>query len=417
MRALVLAAAVVVAGCASNDPCDNVFGACVALTVEGSGSVDTLRLGLSGAVQASRVAPPQQTLTPLPVYLALQLAHANTKSGAPFTGGDVRIDVEGTRAGASVGSASTHVMLGAGDHVKASVTLSAGPLPAGDDLAAAPDDLAQACTTSDLAVLASDPHNCGSCGHDCLGGDCASGRCQPMVVVAQANAYGIALDAANVYFSRTAGVNRGIARQPLTGGAPINIYNSSMTSILGMAVAGGKLIVNESYLHLESLPLPGGAASLTAGFDTPLTTFAVDSAHVYYATNADTVVRSIGVDLAAGSTPTVVGTIAQTATALASDGTTLYYATTNSLGALPLPSGATPVPFGSFGNISGLAVDGNTLWATTSAGTILTLQRSGSTVTIVDTISAQATPVTIAVDASAVYWVNQGDATVMRVAR
>jgi hypothetical protein len=27
-----------------------------------------------------------------------------------------------------------------------------------------------------------DPHNCGQCGHDCLGGACAAGRCQPVVL-------------------------------------------------------------------------------------------------------------------------------------------------------------------------------------------------------------------------------------------
>src|SRR5262249_35669288 len=27
--------------------------------------------------------------------------------------------------------------------------------------------------------LASDPHNCGQCGHDCGGGSCANGACQP----------------------------------------------------------------------------------------------------------------------------------------------------------------------------------------------------------------------------------------------
>lgn len=29
-----------------------------------------------------------------------------------------------------------------------------------------------------------DPHNCGACGHDCLGGDCAGGGCRPVEVVA-----------------------------------------------------------------------------------------------------------------------------------------------------------------------------------------------------------------------------------------
>jgi hypothetical protein len=31
------------------------------------------------------------------------------------------------------------------------------------------------------ANLSDDPHNCGACGHDCLGGDCVAGSCQPVV--------------------------------------------------------------------------------------------------------------------------------------------------------------------------------------------------------------------------------------------
>ncbi|MGZ3428311.1 MAG: hypothetical protein ACXVCV_16775, partial [Polyangia bacterium] len=326
MRALGLATVVAAAaslggGCSSNDPCDGVLGACIALTVDGSGSVDTLRLSLSGAASAQRIAPTRQTLTTLPVYLALQLTHASQQSGLVFSGGDVRIDVEATRAGAPVGAGSTHVTLGSGDHVAASVTLGSGPLPAGDDLATGPADLAMACSQSDLAVLASDPHNCGTCGHDCLGGACSGGHCQPMVVASlQDPPYGVAVDANNVYFSRTSGLQRGVTRQPLAGGAPISIYTSNTTSLLGLALAGGTLIVDDSYLHLATLPVPGGAASLTPGYDTSLNLFCADSAHVYYATGADLVLRSIALPLSGSSTPSAVGTLpTQAATALASD--------------------------------------------------------------------------------------------------
>ncbi|MGZ3442399.1 MAG: hypothetical protein ACXVDD_22920 [Polyangia bacterium] len=275
-----------------------------------------------------------------------------------------------------------------------------------------------ACVASDLAVLANDPRNCGSCGHDCLGGACSGGHCQPMVVASlQDPPYGVAVDANNVYFSRTSGLQRGVTRQPLAGGAPITIYSSNVTSILGLAVAGGTLIVDDSYLHLATLPVPGGAASLTPGYDTSLNLFCADSAHVYYATGADLVLRSIALPLSGSSTPTDVGTLtAQAATALASDGTTLYFATAGTIGGITLPTG-TPQLFGNIANINGLAVDGNTLWASTAAGTILTLARSGNVISVVDSISGQATPIAIAVDSSAVYWTNQADATVMRVAR
>jgi hypothetical protein len=36
--------------------------------------------------------------------------------------------------------------------------------------------------------LETDPHDCGVCGHDCQGGDCAAGRCQPFVLAENAAA-------------------------------------------------------------------------------------------------------------------------------------------------------------------------------------------------------------------------------------
>jgi hypothetical protein len=43
----------------------------------------------------------------------------------------------------------------------------------------------QACGRTCIA-LQSDSKNCGACGHDCLGGDCMAGRCQPLQVTSSA---------------------------------------------------------------------------------------------------------------------------------------------------------------------------------------------------------------------------------------
>ena len=414
-RVALAVALCVVSGCYNSDPREDVIGACVALTIDGSGSVDTLRLSLSGAAQADRIAPVQQTLATLPVYVALQLTHA-TSSGGVFTGGDVRIDVAGQRAGMIVGSGSTHLMVGSSDHVKASLTLGSGPLPAVDDLATEPivNDLSPVCSTADSAVLASDPHNCGACGHDCLGGTCMLGVCQPMVLATSNDQVGgIAVDAANVYFSRISGTTRGVARQPLAGGAPVTIYSSPLTPIYGLAVVGSTLFVDDSHAHLETLPAPAGASTLTAGYDGSVTTFATDSSNVYFANNADYVVRSLGIALS--GTPADVVTLTLPAVALASDGTTLFYATNSDLGAVTLPVG-TQQTFGSFSGARALAVDGNTLWVATN-NSVVHLSHTASAYTLLSTVVSQSTPTAIAVDAKAVYWTNQGDSTVMRLAR
>jgi hypothetical protein len=52
------------------------------------------------------------------------------------------------------------------------------------------------------ALLSSDGKNCGSCGHDCQGGTCMTGACQPVVLAAgQSSPQGIAVDSKNVYWT------------------------------------------------------------------------------------------------------------------------------------------------------------------------------------------------------------------------
>ncbi len=67
---------------------------------------------------------------------------------------------------------------------------------------------------------ADDPHNCGACGRDCLGGRCVSGACQPFVLVADASSPGyIALDRDHVYWA-TWSADGGVHRAPRDGGPP-----------------------------------------------------------------------------------------------------------------------------------------------------------------------------------------------------
>ena len=51
-------------------------------------------------------------------------------------------------------------------------------------------------------AITTDRLNCGACGHSCLGGDCAAGICQPIVLSSAQNfPTGIAVDATNVYWT------------------------------------------------------------------------------------------------------------------------------------------------------------------------------------------------------------------------
>jgi hypothetical protein len=84
---------------------------------------------------------------------------------------------------------------------------------------AAVDTIPDAGDTCDggAVTLASDPLNCGSCGHDCLGGECANGACEPILLASHAaGAVGIAVDDVNVYFTQ---YNAGcVSKVPKSGG-------------------------------------------------------------------------------------------------------------------------------------------------------------------------------------------------------
>jgi hypothetical protein len=55
--------------------------------------------------------------------------------------------------------------------------------------------------------LSTDPKNCGACGHDCLGGDCRRGVCQPVVLARGINSVnGVAVTSAGVYIGSAEGL-------------------------------------------------------------------------------------------------------------------------------------------------------------------------------------------------------------------
>jgi hypothetical protein len=62
-----------------------------------------------------------------------------------------------------------------------------------------------ACSGNSCVDTATDASNCGVCGHNCLGGPCLSGQCQPAVVANNlgANPQVIGVDSSNVYYRDT----------------------------------------------------------------------------------------------------------------------------------------------------------------------------------------------------------------------
>lgn len=66
--------------------------------------------------------------------------------------------------------------------------------------------------------------HCGACSHDCLGGTCIGGKCQPVMVASELGSLvGIALDSTHVYWTNP--TNGDVRRAPLGGGAIETVWD------------------------------------------------------------------------------------------------------------------------------------------------------------------------------------------------
>jgi hypothetical protein len=78
----------------------------------------------------------------------------------------------------------------------------------------------------------SDPKHCGTCGHDCFGGACNKGQCQPNVVVTeQGKITALAVDDTHVYWSNS--TTGDVKRMPLGGGTTQTIFDAPNGTDLG----------------------------------------------------------------------------------------------------------------------------------------------------------------------------------------
>jgi hypothetical protein len=116
-------------------------------------------------------------------------------AGGSGAGGASDASTDGPLGGCSGGCAGPLVGTGSGVCTDGACSLTCGaPTPT-------------LCSAGSACVdTQSDDKNCGSCGHDCLGGACAAGQCQPMLIAQyQGNLQTISLGAENVYVTTDLG--------------------------------------------------------------------------------------------------------------------------------------------------------------------------------------------------------------------
>ncbi len=132
----------------------------------------------------------------------------------------------------------------------------------------------------------SDPHNCGSCAHDCLGAACSAGSCVGIPIVTQyASNRPIALDLDRVYFTAQNNLGSG------TGVASVLKVGGSVTLLATGDVADG-IAVDDTFVYyaehlagqIRRVPKDGSAAptTLASGATNSVLGIGIDATYVYY---------------------------------------------------------------------------------------------------------------------------------------
>lgn len=120
-----------------------------------------------------------------------------------------------------------------------------------------------ACVGKDLAK---DPAHCGSCGHDCLGGECADGGCMAKrLAVADNNVEGVAVTDGGVYWV-TGGST--VFSCPLDGCTDAGILASGLSGVNAIVSVGNNLaVLADTGVHVVTADgatkrVPGGYNSM-----------------------------------------------------------------------------------------------------------------------------------------------------------
>lgn len=314
-------------------------------------------------------------------------------AGTGGSGGDASVD-----APADSGTGGT-----AADGGDAAVSCDAGLVACGSS-----------CTTT-----ASDPKHCGACGHDCRGGSCTLGKCDPVLIAdSQTNPTAISVTPAYVLWVELNDPGR-VMHAPLLGGSATPLA-ASQPYPADVSTGGSTAYwINKVNLAGEvlSVSLSGGTPTPVVGSLNSPSSIASDAADVFFSDENDgTITRAPS---------TVVASSQSRPVSVALDATHVYWSNFGPAGDAGVGAGAilrVPRSGGTPETLAGgltkpssvFVAGGRVFWVTAeAAGTVQSAAVGGGALTVHAT--AQAKPTSVAADATHVYWVNQTGGSVMRV--
>jgi hypothetical protein len=267
----------------------------------------------------------------------------------------------------------------------------------------------------------SDPANCGACGHSCNGGACRNSLCQPVVVAnSQARPFAVTVDAAHVYWTD---VNDDtVKRAGLSGGGPENVA-TNQTSPTGIAVDElGAYWLNYGDGSVNR-GLPGqNPTQITIG-PTGAVALAKDATDLFWITD-DSSGNVLTAPRSGASGPGTLASNVASGVDVALDGTHVYF----TVGGGGFLGGGGEIwrvakdgrsnaerLIGNQSDPGGIAVFGGLVyWCNRGSGNVRSIPVTGG---LFSTLVAgnQNMPFAVAVDSSGIYWVNYNDGAVMQL--
>lgn len=305
------------------------------------------------------------------------------------------------------------------------IVSEAGPGSDGATIDASAPDAQLPCN----ADKTSDTANCGACGHDCLGGACNAGKCQPVQVVFSASSqpYGLAVDGQNLYYSNVVG-------DGLTGGTVLSVAKNAVagTGVViakttdpliydvvsdgtQVYIASGSVSYSNGRGSVETF-LPDGGARRTISRGTVPRGLAVDSMNAYWAAPNDTPITIQGAaKTAVDAGATTVMPNEDGAESLVISGDRLFWTNDSSGGAVRrcTLTGTTPscsAPTTVHPNLDGpqAIATSSTLVIYGASGLLYAQPKSASGGTPAPFAKNQPQTVGIVADDNDVYWINTG---------